>query len=63
MFSGEGLSAQIAGERAGRVLESEGDVGQSFRNTYEQTKLEAETFVDACDGSWSRRPLPAAARR
>jgi len=42
-------TAYVAGERAGRVLESEGDVGQSFRNTYEQTKLEAEAVVNACD--------------
>jgi len=42
-------TAYVAGERVGRVLESEGDVGQSFRNTYEQTKLEAEALVNEID--------------
>lgn len=42
-------TAYVAGERDGRVCESEGYVGQSFRNTYEQTKLEAETLVNQCD--------------
>lgn len=42
-------TAYVAGERDGRVRESEGYVGQSFRNTYEQTKLEAETLVNHCD--------------
>jgi long-chain acyl-CoA synthetase len=42
-------TAYVAGERDGRVCESEGYVGQSFRNTYEQTKLEAESVVHACD--------------
>jgi len=42
-------TAYVAGERDGRILESEGDVGQSFRNTYEQTKLEAESLVNDCD--------------
>ena len=42
-------TAYVAGERVGRVLESEGHVGQSFRNTYEQTKLEAESLVNNCD--------------
>ena len=39
-------TAYVAGERVGRVFEHEGDVGQSFRNTYESTKLEAEAVVD-----------------
>ena len=38
-------TAYVAGERAGRAFEHEGDVGQAPRNTYEQTKLEAEALV------------------
>jgi thioester reductase-like protein len=38
-------TAYVAGEREGCVREDEGDVGQRFRNTYEQTKLEAEGVV------------------
>jgi long-chain acyl-CoA synthetase len=38
-------TAYVAGERAGLVRESELDVGQSYRNTYEQTKAEAESLV------------------
>lgn len=40
-------TAYVAGERDGRVFEHEGDVGQVPRNTYEQTKLEAEALVEA----------------
>ena len=40
-------TAYVAGDRAGRAFEHEGDVGQAPRNTYEQTKLEAETLVEA----------------
>ena len=40
-------TAYVAGERDDCVLEADGDVGQSFRNTYEQTKLEAEDVVRA----------------
>ena len=40
-------TAYVAGDREGRVGESERYVGQRFRNTYEQTKLEAESLVDA----------------
>ncbi len=40
-------TAYVAGERPGRVFEHEGDVGQEPRNTYEQTKLEAEALVQA----------------
>lgn len=40
-------TAYVAGERAGRAFEHEGDVGQGHRNTYEQTKLEAEALVRA----------------
>jgi len=42
-------TAYVAGEREGRVREDEGYVGQEFRNTYEQTKLEAETLVGDSD--------------
>jgi thioester reductase-like protein len=38
-------TAFVAGERKGLVREDELDVGQSFRNTYEQTKCEAEKLV------------------
>jgi long-chain acyl-CoA synthetase len=38
-------TAYVAGDREGCVREDEGDVGQRFRNTYEQTKLEAEEVV------------------
>jgi long-chain acyl-CoA synthetase len=40
-------TAYVAGDRTGRLLEDEGDVGQAFRNTYERTKLEAEGAVRA----------------
>lgn len=35
----------VAGDRVGRVFEHECDVGQGFRNTYEQSKCQAETKV------------------
>jgi thioester reductase-like protein len=38
-------TAYVAGERTGLVHESELSVGQSYRNTYEQTKAEAEALV------------------
>ena len=38
-------TAYVAGERTGLVREAELAVGQSFRNTYEQTKTEAEALV------------------
>ena len=38
-------TAYVCGLRHDRVLEHELDVGQEFRNDYEQTKLEAETLV------------------
>ena len=40
-------TAYVAGERGGRAFEHEGDLGQSPRNTYEKTKLEAEALVVA----------------
>jgi len=44
-------TAYVAGERTGRVLESELAVGQNYRNTYEQTKAEAEALVRSRLGS------------
>ena len=38
-------TAYVAGEHAGRFSEDELDVGQSFRNAYEQSKFEAEHLV------------------
>ena len=38
-------TAYVAGERAGLVREDELAVGQGYRNTYEQTKAEAEALV------------------
>ncbi len=38
-------TAYVAGDRTGRALERDRDVGQQFRNTYERTKLEAEGVV------------------
>lgn len=40
-------TAFVCGARDGRVLESDGDVGQTFRNPYERVKLEAEGAVRA----------------
>jgi long-chain acyl-CoA synthetase len=40
-------TAYVAGDRRGLALESELDVGQPFRNTYEQTKMEAEKLTSA----------------
>ena len=40
-------TAYVAGRRTGRVLESELDVGQSFKNHYESTKYGAEVLVRA----------------
>jgi nucleoside-diphosphate-sugar epimerase len=44
-------TAYVAGEREGLIRESELDVGQRFRNTYEQTKAEAEALVRSRMGS------------
>ena len=38
-------TAYVAGERSDLVLESELSIGQGYRNTYEQTKAEAEALV------------------
>ena len=44
-------TAYVAGERTGLVREDELAVGQSYRNTYEQTKSEAEALVRSRLGS------------
>ncbi|MGO8757963.1 MAG: SDR family oxidoreductase [Terracidiphilus sp.] len=44
-------TAYVAGEREGLIRENELDVGQRFRNTYEQTKAEAEALVRSRMGS------------
>lgn len=38
-------TAYVAGERTGRILESETDCGQGFHNHYEKSKFEAEVAV------------------
>ena len=38
-------TAYVAGTHAGRFLESDHDVAQTFRNSYEQSKFEAERLV------------------
>jgi thioester reductase-like protein len=38
-------TAYVAGDRPGVAYEHEGDVGQTSRNTYERSKLEAEAVV------------------
>jgi thioester reductase-like protein len=40
-------TAYVAGKREGTIFEDDGWVGQGFRNTYEQSKLEAEELVRA----------------
>jgi len=49
-FSYVGTS-YVAGQRTGLIREDELNVGQSFRNTYEQTKSEAEALVRSRFGS------------
>jgi nucleoside-diphosphate-sugar epimerase len=44
-------TAYVAGERSDLVRESELSVGQAYRNTYEQTKAEAEALVRSRLGS------------
>ncbi len=38
-------SSSVSGQRAGRILESELEMGQKFFNTYEQSKNESERIV------------------
>jgi thioester reductase-like protein len=42
-------TAYVAGTHAGEFSEDQLDVGQSFRNTYEQSKFEAERIVHSYD--------------
>ena len=49
-------TAYVGGIRAGRIHEDDGDMGQSTRNTYERTKLDAEQVV-------TRSGVPAAILR
>jgi len=44
-------TAYVAGERSGLIREDELAVGQNYRNTYEQTKAEAEALVRSRLGS------------
>ena len=44
----------VAGDRTDVVTADELDVGQGFRNTYEQTKMESEKLVR---GHWDRLPI------
>jgi thioester reductase-like protein len=44
-------TAYVAGERSDLIRESELAVGQAYRNTYEQTKAEAEALVQSRLGS------------
>ena len=43
-------TAYVAGTHAGRFAECDLDVGQGFRNSYEQSKFEAEQLVRSQDG-------------
>jgi thioester reductase-like protein len=43
-------TAYVSGTYVGRFSEDDLDVGQGFRNTYEQSKFEAEQLVRAHDG-------------
>jgi thioester reductase-like protein len=40
-------TAYVAGDRSGPIAEDDAQCGQGFRNTYEQSKLEAEELVRA----------------
>jgi nucleoside-diphosphate-sugar epimerase len=44
-------TAFVCGQRRGRVLEEEGDVGQNFHNLYERTKLDAELALARAAGA------------
>jgi len=46
-------TAYVSGNRVGRILESELDKGQGFKNFYESTKCEAEKLVQQ---SWDKVP-------
>ena len=40
-------TAYVCGQRGGRILESEGDLGQAFHNAYERVKLASEAALRA----------------
>lgn len=40
-------TAYVCGRRSGRILESQGDVGQTFHNVYERVKLASESALRA----------------
>lgn len=46
-------TAYVAGEREGRILETELDKGQTFTNGYESTKFEAERLVRDSSVRWT----------
>jgi len=52
-------TAFVAGKRVGRVLETEIDLGQGYRNTYERTKCIAEVRIEAARAAG----LPVAVHR
>jgi thioester reductase-like protein len=52
-------TAYVAGTHAGAFCERDLDVGQSFHNSYEQSKFEAEQLVRACDGLPSKILRPS----
>jgi thioester reductase-like protein len=52
-------TAYVAGTHAGRFCERDLDVGQSFHNSYEQSKFEAEQLVRACGGLPSKILRPS----
>jgi thioester reductase-like protein len=47
---GQVSTAYVAGTFSGLFGEADVDAGQSFHNTYERSKLEAEQLVRSCDG-------------
>jgi len=54
-------TAYVCGRRDGRILESEGDVGQTFHNVYERVKLASESALLAAGARagvevWIARP-------
>jgi thioester reductase-like protein len=52
-------TAYVAGTHAGRFCERDLDVGQSFHNSYEQSKFEAEQLVRAREGLPSKILRPS----
>ena len=57
-------TAYVAGTHTGRFTEDDLDVGQGFRNTYEQSKFESEQLVRAeADRPALDHPAPEHRRR